>query len=74
MDSGGGWRNIPRADTGQEGEQMVEKIYFKPKELIEMGFPAKKVYQVARKVGRKSTAKRGGHYLLTLKEAKRCFE
>ena len=53
---------------------MVEKIYFKPKELIEMGFPAKKVYQVARKVGRKSTAKRGGHYLLTLKEAKRCFE
>ena len=49
-----------------------EKLFYRPEELVRMGIPRVKAYEIARQVGRKSSeAKRGAHYLVTLEEVKR---
>ena len=55
--------------------QQPTKIYFRPSEIISMGFPAVKTMELARKIGRKANpeAERGTHYLLTMEEVKKHF-
>lgn len=51
---------------------MMEKIYYTPKELIKLGVPVERAYEIARKIGRKSSdSKRGFKYLVTLEEVKK---
>ena len=48
------------------------KLYYTPQELVKMGVPRERAYEIARKVGRKSSeTKRGWKYLLTLKEVEK---
>lgn len=50
----------------------MEKIYYTPKELIKMGIPRERAYEIARKVNRKSSdSERGFKYLVTLEEVKK---
>lgn len=52
-----------------------DKLYYTPKELIRLGFPKERTYEIARKIGRKSSdAKTGYKYLLTMEEAKRWMD
>lgn len=56
----------------------MDKIFYKPKELKQMGYPINRVLELCRsgKIGRKSNpeADRGYHYLITLKEIERYFK
>lgn len=50
----------------------TEKIYYTPRELIRLGVPKERAYEIARKIGRKSSdSKRGWKYLVTLKEVEK---
>lgn len=50
----------------------TKKLYYTPKELIRLGFPRVRVYEIARKIGRKSSdSKRGYKYLLKLEEVEK---
>lgn len=52
-----------------------KKIYYTPSELTRLGVPKERAYEIARKVGRKSSeAKRGFKYLLTLEEVRKWLE
>lgn len=55
--------------------QQPTKIYYRPTEIIGMGFPAVRTMELARKIGRKANpeAERGTHYLLTMEEVKKHF-
>ena len=49
-----------------------DKLYYTPQELIRLGVPKERVYEIARKIGRKSSdSKKGFKYLLTLKEVEK---
>jgi hypothetical protein len=50
-----------------------DKTYYKPRELIRQGYPAARIMELARKIGRKSDpeAEKGFHYLLTLQEVRK---
>ena len=50
----------------------TENIYYTPRELIRLGVPKERAYEIARKIGRKSSdSKRGWKYLVTLKEVEK---
>lgn len=50
----------------------TKKLYYTPQELIRLGVPKERVYEIARKIGRKSSdSKRGFKYLVTLEEVKK---
>jgi hypothetical protein len=51
----------------------MEKIFYTPKELVKLGIPKVRAYEIARKIGRKSDpdAERGFKYLVTLEEVKK---
>lgn len=52
----------------------IEKLYYKPSELVQLGVPATKAYEIARRVNRKSSeTDRGSHYLVTLEEVKKLW-
>ena len=52
----------------------TKKLYYTPQELIRLGVPKERVYEIARKIGRKSSdSKRGYKYLLKLEEVERCL-
>ena len=54
--------------------EKTTKLYYTPNELIKLGFPRVRVYEIARKIGRKSSdSKRGYKYLLKLEEVERCL-
>ena len=55
--------------------QQPTKIYYRPSEIISMGYLAEKTMELARKIGRKANpeAERGTHYLLTMEEVKKHF-
>lgn len=56
-------------------KQILTKIYYKPSEIIQLGYPCNRTMELARKIGRKANpdAERGFHYLLTLEEVKQHF-
>lgn len=53
----------------------VNKLYYRPREIIALGYPRARVMELARKIGRKSNpeATRGFYFLLTLEEVKQHF-
>ena len=55
--------------------QQPTKLYYKPSEIVRLGYPKIRVMELARKIGRKSNpeADRGFYYLLTLSEVKKHF-
>lgn len=53
----------------------MTKLYYRPREIIALGYPRARVMELARKIGRKSNpgATRGFYFLLTLEEVKQHF-
>lgn len=53
----------------------MDKLYYRPNEIVALGYPKLRVMELARKVNRKSNpeAERGFYYLLTLKEVREHF-
>lgn len=53
----------------------MNKIYYRPSEIVALGYPKIRVMELARKIGRKSNpeATRGFYFLLTLEEVKHHF-
>lgn len=51
------------------------KLYYRPTEIVNMGYPQVRTMELARKIGRKANpeAERGTHYLLTMEEVKKHF-
>ena len=51
------------------------KLYYRIREIAELGYPKVRTEELARKINRKANpeAKRGTYYLLTLEEVKRHF-
>lgn len=55
--------------------QQPTKLYYRPSEIVRLGYPQERTMELARKIGRKANpeAQRGTHYLLTLEEVKKHF-
>lgn len=56
-------------------KQQPTKLYYKVREIAELGYPKVRTEQLARKINRKANpeAERGTYYLLTLEEVKKHF-
>lgn len=52
--------------------EKTTKLYYTPKELAKLGVPIERAYEIARKIGRKSSeSKRGFKYLVKLEEVEK---
>lgn len=53
----------------------MTKLYYRPSEIVALGYPKLRVMELARKIGRKSRpeADRGFYYLLTMEEVQKHF-
>ena len=53
----------------------IDKVFFRVREIAEMGYPLKRTEELARQIGRKSNPEAGSNspFLLTLEEVQKHF-